>query len=211
MVDLRLHLLARLDPLVQRVNELAFWYGAAFFDLRYRREDPWGLRASAYEAERRVALLATVPAGRPWRVLEVGCGEGVFTEALAVARPGLRRIVGVDVSRRAAERARLRCARYPAVEIRRGDVGRAVPPGPFDAIFCVEVLPYLGPPSRIARIAAALAAELARGGALVVSHAAAIAPRIHAAVAAGAPALRVDVTVGGSPRRWELAVFRQRR
>lgn len=206
--DLRLRLLAWLDPLVQRLNERAFWYGAAFFDLRYLREDPWRLARSAYEADRRRALVATVPAEAPWRVLEVGCGEGVFTAALAEARPRLARLVGVEVSGRAAARARRRCARWPFVEVVHADAASRLPPGPFDAIFCVEVLPYLGRPERVGRVAAALAGRLAPGGLLVASHAAAVADRVHGSVRAAAPALEAAAWRGGRPRRWELAVFR---
>jgi protein-L-isoaspartate O-methyltransferase len=206
--QLRLQLQAFLDPLVRRVNTVAFWYGSAFFDLRYLREDPWGLRESAYEAERHEALIATVPRERPCRVLEVGCGEGVFTARLAEARPRLARLVGVEVSRRAVQRARRRCAPFEAVDILHADVSRGVPVNSFDVIFCVEVLPFLGAASQVTRVAAALAGQLLPGGALVACHGAAEATRVHGAVRAGTPRLAASACVGGHPRRWELAVFR---
>lgn len=210
MLGLRLCLYAWLDPIVQRINELAFWYGRRFFDIRYLQEDPWRLRESAYEAERHAELIATVPY-EPCRVLEIGCGEGVFTARLATARPRLSRFVGIDISRRAVRRARGRCAPFAAVEIVQGDVARDLPPGPFNVIFCVEVLPYLGTATKIAAVGEAIAARLAPGGVLVASHAASVATRVHRAIRTGAPALSATARVGGHPRRWEIVVLRAAR
>ncbi len=115
-----------------------------------------------YWAARLAFLLAHVPAGA--RVLDVGCGEGWFTAALA--RAG-REAVGIDVARGAAAprartrgRAELDCASSP----RRApwplqDVS-------FDAVWAGEVLEHVadtaGWLSEVRRV-------LRSGGALVLS------------------------------------------
>lgn len=107
-------------------------------------------------------LLERVPAGT--RVLDVGCGEGRFTSALALAG---REVVGIDVAQEPLRRAR---AREGA-----GDLDlRLVPaegPWPledasFDAVWAGEVLEHVadtaGCLSEVRRV-------LRSGGALVLS------------------------------------------
>ena len=54
------------------------------FEQLYRQqEDPWGLRASPFTQYRYLALLERLAAFTPCRsLLDVGCGEGLFTRYL---------------------------------------------------------------------------------------------------------------------------------
>ncbi len=85
--------------------------------------------------------------------LEVGTGEGIATEALASARPGVV-IQGVDISRHALDYTRrmLEVCGVPASRVRlsEGDIvkGLDFPGGAFAAAVCGEVLEHLEDPGR---------------------------------------------------------------
>ncbi len=121
---------------------------------------PEGL-APPYWAARLSFLLARVPAGA--RVLDVGCGEGRFTTALAWAG---REAVGIDVAQEPLRRARAR--EGEALDLR---LVPAEGPWPlqdtsFDAVWAGEVLEHVadtaGWLSEVRRV-------LRSGGALVLS------------------------------------------
>ena len=106
------------------------------------------------------------PAGR---VLELGCGHGLFSVLAALSSPG-RSVVGVDVDERkvhhgrvAAGRARERGA---ACEITTSPPGE-VPDGPWDAIVVVDVL-YLLDEATQRDLLRTCARHLAPGGRLAV-------------------------------------------
>ena len=112
-------------------------------------------------------VAASVPAAG--RVLEVGCGYGLFSCHLALASPA-RTVMGVDVdvrkivhAQRAAEQARARGAH---AEFHLSPPGE-VPDGPWDAIVIVDVL-YLLDPDAQAGLLHSCARQLALGGVLVV-------------------------------------------
>lgn len=113
------------------------------------------------------AVAALVP--RTGRVLEVGCGHGLFAAYLAL-QSGDRDVTGVDVdagkiavASRAAARARRAGA---ALEVAVAPSGR-VPDGPWDAIVIVDVL-YLLEPDAQRALLANCRAQLGPAGVLVV-------------------------------------------
>jgi cyclopropane fatty-acyl-phospholipid synthase-like methyltransferase len=103
------------------------------------------------------------------RILEFGCGMGVFATTLAFGSPG-RTIVGVDL-----DPDRIRIGSEVVAGAGLGDrvaleaVDDAWEPevGAFDAVVVVDVL-YLLPPERIERTVRALLAALRPGGVLIV-------------------------------------------
>jgi SAM-dependent methyltransferase len=114
---------------------LAKSYDRAYFDRWYR--DPRRLVVGVAEA-----LLQ-----RPIRsALDIGCGEGVWRQALRALRPGLR-YVGVDSSAYVVSRyGRARGIRYGTF----GSLSTTELDGPFDLIVCCDMLQYV-PPVELAR------------------------------------------------------------
>jgi 2-polyprenyl-3-methyl-5-hydroxy-6-metoxy-1,4-benzoquinol methylase len=112
-------------------------------------------------------VAAHVPEGG--RVLEVGCGYGVFCCHLALGSRD-RTVVGVDVDARkivhAQRAARQAAARGAKVEFHLAPPGD-VPDGPWDAVVIVDVL-YLLDPDAQAGLLHTCAEQLGPGGVLVV-------------------------------------------
>jgi LmbE family N-acetylglucosaminyl deacetylase/SAM-dependent methyltransferase len=138
-----------------------------FFDAFYARHaDPWGFETRWYEERKRAILLASLPAARLGRVLEIGCSTGHVTEGLAARAD---RVTALDVSRAALETARRRIGDEGSVEFVQGGVPHDFPDGAFDTIVLSEVGYYLSPRdlrSTIERAAAALTPT----GCLVACH-----------------------------------------
>ena len=139
----------------------------AYFERLYRDEaDPWDYAASAYEAAKYDATLAALPRDRYASALEVGCSIGVLTERLAER---CERLLAVDVSEDALERARARCARLGHVAFERRALPAETPDGPFDLAVVSEVGYYLAP-TDWAEALDRLAASVGAGGDLVLVH-----------------------------------------
>lgn len=130
------------------------------------RADPWNYASDPYELGKYAATLAQLPCDRYGQGLEIGCSEGVFTRQAA---PRLERLLAVDVSSTAVERARARTADLPGVTVGRFDFIREDSRDRFDVIFCSEVLYYI-PPWRRLQVARKIARWLAPGGHLVLVH-----------------------------------------
>lgn len=100
------------------------------------------------------------------RALDVGCGGGILSEALAAAGGN---VTGIDLARRVLEVARLHLHesglqvdyREISVEALAGQM-----PGAFDAIACMEMLEHVPDPGSVI---AACAALLKSGGRLFLS------------------------------------------
>lgn len=145
-----------------------------------RRPDRHGQAAlSLYRHESRGARLHTlirwyscpfpdIAAALPvaGRILEIGCGHGLFCAYAALSGPG-RSMLGTDIDE--AKIAHARDALAPIadrVEVRVEPDGQ-VPVGPWDAIVIVDML-YLLPEGAQRALLVAAANELAPDGALVI-------------------------------------------
>lgn len=101
-------------------------------------------------------------------VLEVGCGEAAFYDALSPHAPA--RYLGMDLSPVAVESARARLAHVPSAGVVLGDAETFETGERFDAVVFPEVLEYLGDtPGVIARYARFLKPEGSFGVSLWLS------------------------------------------
>lgn len=149
------------------LRDLSFWFRSAksdsrlahlqrehgvqkAFDLLYgQNTDPWGYIVPRYRYQRLKyeKLLAMLPDQHYPRVLDMGCGLGVFSRMLS---PHAGEVVGVELSAVAVAEAVRLSTRLPNVTFQQGDVlqmqtlGGAEEPG-FDLIILADVLYYLSP------------------------------------------------------------------
>ncbi len=141
--------------------------GREFFESLYaERNDPWDY-TNPYESTKYEQTLGLVPQGVR-RALEIGCAEGHFTDALA---PRVDKLLAVDISEIAVDRACERCVRHRNIEYARLDLAVDPLPGGHDLVVCSELLYYLGGRSELDRVAAKLCSALRPGGTLVAAHA----------------------------------------
>ncbi|HEY2715472.1 MAG TPA: SAM-dependent methyltransferase [Solirubrobacterales bacterium] len=127
--------------------------------------DPWDYAGSEYEQEKYRRTLAYLPE-RVGAGLELGCSVGVFTAMLA---PRCERLLALDFSPTALERARERLDGTGNVELRRAVLPEEMPGGPFAAIVCSEILYYWSAELVVAGLRG-MEAALAPGGTLVAVH-----------------------------------------
>jgi 2-polyprenyl-3-methyl-5-hydroxy-6-metoxy-1,4-benzoquinol methylase len=119
----------------------------------------------------RLGGLATDPGRAAWSMLDVGCGEGLFTREIAQRYPKAR-AVGIDVDAAAVTTAAQRSAADPNVRFlvhdARQSVADSIGQGAgFDAVVMWMVLPYL--PDRRTALAN-LAAALRPGGVVLLGN-----------------------------------------
>lgn len=133
-------------------------YGSIdWFEAAYRRSasDPWGLAwrpTQLYRYGHMLSELLRCTAERQCAIdcaVDVGCATGDFTELVRCALPAkpARRIVGLDMSPTAVERAK---SKYPELEFHAAalwDLPRHIEQ-PADLLCCLEVLYYLRPEER---------------------------------------------------------------
>ncbi len=109
------------------------------------------------------AIESYVP--RTGRILDIGCGHGLFTVLMALSSPQ-REVLGVDPSSTKIAAARRAGARVPNVAFLQGTADDA-PPGPYAAVVITDVL-YLLPRDVKAAILRQSHALLAPDGVLVL-------------------------------------------
>jgi len=109
------------------------------------------------------AVLRAYLAGRP-RILDAGCGNGRVLHLLAAHAPAGARLVGVDPT--AADAAAENLRSFRNVEVSAHDIlGPLDDLGPFDFIYCQEVLHHTPAPEQGFRN---LASRLAPGGEIAI-------------------------------------------
>jgi len=112
------------------------------------------------------AFLARVGLADGWACLDVGCGDGQVTIALAEAAGPSGLTVGVDIDGGALDLARAAAARagVPAT-FERADAARPVASGTFDLAYSRLLLSHLVDPAAVVR---AMRAEVRPGGTVAV-------------------------------------------
>ena len=139
----------------------------AGFEALYRDDpDPWRTWSSPFEAYKRRMLLAACGAGKHGRVLELACGSGATTAALAARA---LRLDAVDSSPSALAAARERCASQSNVTFIQADLPDDMPRGPYDLIVMSELAYYLRPRA-LNRLCRFIRRAMAPGGRLVLLH-----------------------------------------
>lgn len=128
--------------------------------------DPWDYEKDPYELGKYAHTLASLPQQQYETGLEIGCSVGVFTRKAATR---VTRLLGVDLSATAVQRARERCTDLTGVSFRQLNFVRDDLDERFDVIFCSEVLYYI-PPWRRTGVARRIASWLKPGGDLVLVH-----------------------------------------
>jgi SAM-dependent methyltransferase len=124
-------------------RELASREAETFFEGMWQSGDPWEFESSEYE-QAKYAHLLTLLAGRRYpRLLELGCGAGIFTRFLA----GLAdQVVALDVSPTAIARACALGIGPAAVNFRQANIMDydLHSEGPWDLIVISDTFCYLG-------------------------------------------------------------------
>jgi SAM-dependent methyltransferase len=143
-----------------------------FMDGLWRRGDPWDIESSQYEHDRYAHLLGMLGGRYYARALEIGCGAGHLTRLLA---PHADRIVALDISQTAIDRARGLGAGPAAVEFRAANIMDFKPDvdGPWDLIVFSETICYLGwlyPLFDVAWLAVQLFEATRHGGQLMLAN-----------------------------------------
>lgn len=138
-----------------------------FWEILFYEEDPWNY-GSPYELEKYTRQLQMLPLTQPARALELACAEGYFTRQLA---PRVGRLMAVDISNKAIERARLRCREHRNIDFAQLDLSTDPFPQDMDLIVCSEVLYYLRDEAELVSVADRMAQALRPGGYLLTAHA----------------------------------------
>jgi SAM-dependent methyltransferase len=139
---------------------------AVFFDSKYlERADPWGFSSDSYELDRYDVLVSHVDPSRHRHVFEPGCSIGVLTEMLGRL---CTTVDAADLSERAVQLARQRCADLANVSIRVGDL-LPLPGAHYDLIMFSEV-GYYRSVADLEPVVGELIGRVAPGGRLIAGH-----------------------------------------
>ena len=132
--------------------------------------DPWNTFTARDEARKRSAILHALGPGPAGRLLELGCGNGSNSAALARRCLRLDAVDGapsaVALTRHAIGRA---TGDNPRVRVRLLALPGRFPLDRYDAIVAAEILYYLSPPDLAATVAE-IGHALRPGGRLILAH-----------------------------------------
>ena len=159
---------ARADAALARLRTTAA-AGEAFDRLYRATDDPYGTALPQFRYQRRKyrALLSILPKRLYGDVLDIGCGLGVFSRALA---PHAERVRGIDVSLSAVSQARSLSAGFANLHFEQGDIQSFESPRRFSLVVLADVVYYLPTLTDVSvqEIAAKLTALLDPGGLLLL-------------------------------------------
>lgn len=162
------------------VNAEATTYSESYFDALYQdNTDPWQYQTRWYEKRKRDLCLAVLPQAKYGRAIELGCGNGVFSELLAQRCQSL---LSIDGNKQAVQLAQQRLANLSHIRVIQGvipnvlftidsalsDKPSTLSP-PFDLIVISEILYYLSAVD-IDTVTAWIGQNLAAGGTLLCCH-----------------------------------------
>ncbi len=159
---------ARADAALARHRTTAT-AGEAFDRLYCSTDDPFGAVLPQFRYQRRKyrALLSILPKRLYRDVLDIGCGLGVFSRALA---PHAELVLGIDVSLRAVLQARSLSAGFDNLHFEQADINSFNSRRRFSLVVLADVIYYLPTltDESIQSIAAKLTALMEPGGLLLL-------------------------------------------
>ncbi|MEQ8434130.1 MAG: SAM-dependent methyltransferase [Oceanicaulis sp.] len=141
----------------------------AHFDTLFRADaDPWGAAKNRPERMKLDAILHALGSGRLARGLELGCGNGAHTAALAAR---CLHLDALDASPAALARAKARLGGASTVTLHQAAMPARPPRRGVQAVIASEVLYYLSP-AALSRQLALLQPALAPGARVIAASAA---------------------------------------
>jgi SAM-dependent methyltransferase len=143
-----------------------------FFEGLWRKGDVWDIETAEFPRRVHDRLIVLLEGQRFRRVLEIGCGGGVFTRRLAALADV---VVALDIAPAAIERARAQNADLGRVDFRVANVMEFNPrsEGPWDLVVMNEMICFLGwlyPFFNVAWLASELLAATAAGGRMIMAN-----------------------------------------
>jgi SAM-dependent methyltransferase len=143
-----------------------------FFEGLWRKGDVWDIETAEFPRRVHDRLILLLGGQRFRRVLEIGCGGGVFTRRLAALADV---VVALDIAPAAIERARAQNADLGRVDFRVANVMEFNPrsEGPWDLVVMNEMICFLGwlyPFFNVAWLASELFAATAAGGRMIMAN-----------------------------------------
>jgi 2-polyprenyl-3-methyl-5-hydroxy-6-metoxy-1,4-benzoquinol methylase len=149
----------KLPILAMHSRTLVRWY----FHFKYRKEDPYAI-TTRYSDTRYGDMMSLVEKRHFRRALDVGCGEGVFSEMLLKVCDS---VDGIDISDNAVNRAKTKYHSIPNLNFSIQDILKAPLDFEYDLIVCAEILYYLNK-KQLLEVIRRISTNLKIGGYLLV-------------------------------------------
>ncbi len=106
------------------IQRTASSYSEAYFDALYSdNNDPWQYQTRWYEKRKRDICLAVLPQSRYDHAIELGCGNGIFSELLAKRCQAL---TSIDGNKNAVQLAKQRLTKFAHVAVLQGVIPTAL-------------------------------------------------------------------------------------
>ncbi len=130
-------------PIVKKLLTENRLFVRLYFNWRYRGADPYEVTTHADERDKYKKIVEALGVKEKFEnILEIGCGEGHLTQMIAHKGD---RVLAVDISDFAINRAKKNVAGFEHVEAKRIDIITADMGETFDLLLCSEVLFYFEP------------------------------------------------------------------